>query len=357
VRDPLRRTALVLATFAAACGVGEILRLAGAPVAYLFGGLLTGIAVALARPGRVDVPSWSYTAAQALLGAAIGSVARRGITGSPSLLAALPLVVVVTIGLSLAAGIVLARRAHLGRETALLGMVAGGSAAVVAAADDPGVHADARIVAVLQYLRVGLVALTAPLLAAALYHGAGTRSPRPDPSELIDHLQSSTTLIVLSLAGVWLGRTVRLPAAALAGPLVLATAVGWTGLLPDAPVPSVAVTVGLAIIGLEIGLRFDWVTLRSLGPMAPSIAATSMALIVGCALVGWLLSRATGITLVEGYLMTTPGGINAVMGTAVGFPHVDVALVTLAQIVRLLAMVIVMPMLVRRLVGAQRVRR
>jgi hypothetical protein len=55
------------------------------------------------------------------------------------------------------------------------------------------------------------------------------------------------------------------------------------------------------------------------------------------------------LIIVEGYLMTTPGGINAVMGTAVGFPQVDVALVTIAQIVRLLAMALVMPVLVRLL--------
>jgi uncharacterized membrane protein AbrB (regulator of aidB expression) len=78
------------------------------PVAYLIGGMLAGIAIALARPGRVKLPSWSYAFAQALLGVAIGSIARTGIAGSPPLFAALPLVVVATIGLSLAAAFVLA---------------------------------------------------------------------------------------------------------------------------------------------------------------------------------------------------------------------------------------------------------
>jgi uncharacterized membrane protein AbrB (regulator of aidB expression) len=52
---------------------------------------------------------------------------------------------------------------------------------------------------------------------------------------------------------------------------------------------------------------------------------------------------------VEGYLMTTPGGINAVLGTAAGLPQVDVTLVTVAQMLRLLAAVLVVPALVRRL--------
>lgn len=189
----------VVLSAAAACGLGELLHLAGVPVAFLFGGMLAGIAIALERPGRVDLPSWSYTAAQALLGAAIGSVARTGINGSPSLLAALPIVAVVTIGLSLAAGVVLARRARLGRETALLGMIAGGSAAVVAAADDGDADADARVVAVLQYVRVAVVALTTPLLAAALAHGARAHRLAPDPSGLADHAQSTLMLVAVAV--------------------------------------------------------------------------------------------------------------------------------------------------------------
>jgi hypothetical protein len=316
--------------------------------------MLAGIAIALAWPRRVDLPSWSYTAAQALLGAAIGSVARTGISGSASLLAALPVVVIVTIGLSVADGLVLARRAHLGRGTALLGTIAGGSSAAVAAADDKRMHADTRVVAALQYLRVALVAATVPLLAAALYHGARGQTRGPDPSTLLAEAEITLWLIGLAAAGILLGRLMRLPGGALAGPLVLATVVGWLGLLPSAPVPTVVTTVGLAVIGLDIGLRFDKSTLRSLGSIAPSIASSTAALVVSCALVGWFLSRATGIPLVEGYLMTTPGGINAVFGTAVGLPQVNLPLVALAQIARQLAMVIVMPILVRQLLLRRR---
>jgi membrane AbrB-like protein len=251
--------------------------------------------------------------------------------------------------LSLAAAFVLARNGRLDRPTALLGMVAGGSAAVVAAADDEGVDADARVVAVLQYLRVVLVALTTPLVAAALAHGAKAHLPLPDHPGLPDDATGAAMVLAVAVAGIWLGRLVRLPAAALAGPLILATGLGWAGLLPDAPVPAAVAPVALAIIGLEIGMRFDVSTLRSLGEMAPAVATVTAVVIVSCALVGWLLSRATAIPLLEAYLMTTPGGINTVLAVSVGLPDVNLALVTLAQIARLLAMVIVMPVLVRRL--------
>jgi membrane AbrB-like protein len=196
---------------------------------------------------------------------------------------------------------------------------------------------------------VVLVALTTPLVAAALAHGAKAHLPLPDHPGLPDDATGAAMVLAVAVAGIWLGRLVRLPAAALAGPLILATGLGWAGLLPDAPVPAAVAPVALAIIGLEIGMRFDVSTLRSLGGMAPAVATVTAALIISCALVGWVLSRVTGVSLVEAYLMTTPGGINAVMATAVSLPHVDLALVTLAQIIRLLAMVIVMPALVRRL--------
>lgn len=69
---------------------------------------------------------------------------------------------------------VLARCGKLSLTDATLGMVPGGSAAVVSCADDLG--ADSRIVAFSQYLRVGLVGLTAP--AIALGFRRRIRTPR-----------------------------------------------------------------------------------------------------------------------------------------------------------------------------------
>ena len=195
-----RRRGLVAA--AVACGFGELLRQAGVPGAPLFAGLIVGMALALAVPPEVRVPRRVYTMAQALLGGAIGSLAQSGFTGSGLLLLLLPLVTAATVVLSLAAGELLAGRARVGRATALLGMVAGGSAAVVAAADETG--ADARVVAVLQYLRVALVAATAPLVAylmlGAHVHHHALRTP-----SVKDFMIGIAIVACVALAGPWLG--------------------------------------------------------------------------------------------------------------------------------------------------------
>jgi hypothetical protein len=333
----------------AACALGELLRMAGVPVAGLFGGMAVGLVLALAPSVQVGLPRPVYATAQALLGAAIGCLAHIGIGGSPLALAAVPLLVAATILLSLGAGTAFGRLVRVGRETALLGMVAGGSAGVVAVADE--VDADARVVAVMQYLRVAIVAVTVPLVAAIL-HGHGRRHSVADVASAGDNATSIAMLLVVGLAGWWLGGRAHLPAAALAGPLLLGIVLGWSGVLPDAPVPSAATAVAFAIIGLEIGLRFDRAAVRAVRRMVPAITALTAAMMAACAGLGALLSVLAGVPALDAYLMTTPGGINAVLAAAVSLKGVNLALVTVAQTLRMLAMVIVAPRLIRRMPGA-----
>jgi membrane AbrB-like protein len=327
-----------------------VLGQAGLPAGHLFAGLVVGMGLALATPADVRVSPRMYTAAQALLGGAIGSLAQSGSTGSGSVVLLLPVVIATMVVLSLAAGELLARCARVARSTALLGMVAGGSVAVVAAADETG--ADARVVAVLQYLRVGLVAATAPLVTYLLL-GAHTQHNAVRPPSLKDSVIGVGILACVALAGPWLGRRVRMPTAALAGPMVLGVGLGWAGAFHDAPVPPTVTAVALPVIGLEIGLRFDRTTLRSLSRMAPAACGLTAAIMLACALLGEILSLLTGISPVDGYLMTTPGGINAVLGAAVSMSGINVALVAVAQILRLLTMILFVPALVRRLTRAR----
>jgi membrane AbrB-like protein len=282
------------------------------------------------------------------MGAAIGVLAHRGISGSVSVIAALPLLVVATIALSLGAGTALARSVRIGRQTALLGMVAGGSAGVVAVADE--VDADARLVAVMQYMRVAIVALTVPVVVAVV-QAQGRRHAVADVAGSGDDLTTVTTVAAVAVAGVWLGGRLRLPAHALAGPLLLGLLLGWAGALNDASVPHAVTGFALAIVGLEIGLRFDRDAVRAVRRMAAAISVLTAAMMAGCAGLGAALSVLTGLPAVDAYLMTTPGGINAVLGAAVSVNGVNLALVTLAQTLRMLAMVVVAPRLIRLMAG------
>lgn len=200
-------------------------------------------------------------------------------------------------------------------------------------------------------MRVALVALTIPLVAAIL-QTQGHRHPPVDVPSAADDASSVAMLLAVALAGLWLGGRVRLPAPALAGPLLLGTVLGWAGVLPDAPVPHAVTAASLAIIGLEIGLRFDRAAVGALRRMAGVVSALTFAMMAGCAALAVLLSLLAGVPPLEAYLMTTPGGINAALAAAVSLNGVNLALVTLAQTLRMLAMVILAPRLIRRMARA-----
>ena len=62
------------AALAAATGAaGAALGAAGVPSSYLFGALLLGLAVAIAWPERLEVPTRGFAAAQAVTGVTLGA--------------------------------------------------------------------------------------------------------------------------------------------------------------------------------------------------------------------------------------------------------------------------------------------
>ena len=85
-------------------------------------------------------------------------------------------------------------------------------------------------------------------------------------------------------------------------------------------------------------------------PCWPAIAA----LIAACALLAVVLELMTGVTYADAYLATTPGGLYAVIATALDGGGTDPAFVFAVQALRLLIMVLAAPFLVRLLVPRPR---
>jgi uncharacterized protein len=177
MRGPAPWVALAAATGA----VGWALDAVGLPSSFLFGALLVGLVVAIARPERLAVPERVFAAGQAVTGVTLGAYLQSSALGAvgrswlPVLLAS-----AATLLLSLGAGVILARVTATDTRTAALGMVAGGASGIVGMADDLG--GDDRLVAFMQYARVLLVVLLTPLLVPLVFSAttsAGrTRSTR-----------------------------------------------------------------------------------------------------------------------------------------------------------------------------------
>ncbi|HQT73924.1 MAG TPA: AbrB family transcriptional regulator, partial [Acidiphilium sp.] len=144
----------------------------GVPSAALFAALFVATALALAGCAPEGVPRSASLAAQAVLGVVIGAL-----VSGPTLRAlaahAVPVVLVTlaTLLVSIGAGLLMGLRRDVDPTTGALALTTGGASAIVALAAELG--ADIRMVAVVQYLRVGLVTAIMPLVAAFVFHVGG----------------------------------------------------------------------------------------------------------------------------------------------------------------------------------------
>jgi len=333
---------------------GTALELLGVPAGVLFAGLLVGIGVALSGlPGPSPrgphrVPRPLDLAAQATLGVVIGTLVQpRTLTEVAAQWLPVLLVVAATLGVSVAAGVALGRRRDVGPVTGSLALTAGGASGLVSMAGELG--ADQRLVAVVQYLRVLLVTATLPVvLLVTGARGDGTARAAAPLDAPAPWWVGLLLVVVVGTAGSVLGRLARLPAGALLGPLVLAALVGAAGLSRGAEVPVPLVDVAYAVIGLQAGLSATRESLRVLRRALPAALLLTVAVLVACAGLGVALSAATGVSLLDGYLATTPGGLWAVLAASLSVGS-DVTFVLAVQVMRLLVVLLTAPLLSRLL--------
>jgi hypothetical protein len=257
-------------------------------------------------------------------------------------------IAVATLLLSLIAGALLGLHRDVTPLTGSLALVAGGASGLVAIARELG--GDDRVVSVVQYLRVGLVTASMPVVVTLIYHADKSRgSGSIAETHSAPWYLSVVMLIVLVLVGATVGKLIHLPGAGLLGPMALTVILELTGLSFGLAVPVVLVQVGYMVIGWQAGLAFTRESLRAIGRMLPAAIGLIVALGVATAGLGALLARFTGLTPLEGYLATSPGGVYAVLATAVETGS-NVTFVVAAQVVRILLMLFAAPLMARSVV-------
>lgn len=339
-----RSTLDLIGVLLAAAALAALLTWLGVPSAALFAGLAVGLGRALLVGRPLALPKQGMTGAQAVVGVSIGALV------SLSTLRAvaadwLP-VLAVTVGtllLSLVAGRLMALRAGVSRVTGAFSMIAGGASGITVMARELG--ADARMVAVLQYLRVLLIVVTMPVVAAVGFGAVGGRGGAP-----VDDgpgLWVGLLFTVVSVgAGIPLGRLARLPVASLLGPMLVAATLDLTGLSRDADVPALLEAVAFLVIGLQVGLSFTRDSLRVVGRALPLALLLIVGLVLASAGLGAVLAVTADVSPLTAYLATTPGGLYAVLATATD-SGADATVVLAVQVLRLFVMLLTAPLLSR----------
>lgn len=322
--------------------LGLLLGTLAIPSPLLFAGLVAGLAWALLVGRRIEVPGAVATGSHTVVGVTIGTLLDLGTLQvvAANWLAVL-LVVVATLVLSVLAGLLLRLHRGITPMTGVFAMIAGGASGIIVMARETG--ADERMVAVLQYLRVLLIVLLMPVAATAFFDAP----TRPDPVTTDNGPGWAVGLlftVVCVAVGLALGRLSRMPVASLLGPMLAAAAANLGGVSYGAQVPGPVTAAAFLVIGLQVGLSFTRASLRTVGSILPLAAALTLGLIASCAGLGVLLARMTGVTPLDGYLATTPGGLYAVLATATD-SDADPVFVLAVQVLRLFAMLLTAPLL------------
>lgn len=339
-----------LVTGAAAALSGAAAQALGVPGAWLVAALVVAVIAGLLRPDHPKVSLPFLSAAQAVIGTMLGSVFQPGVL--PAITGHLPElagILVVTIGVSLLSGLVIGRASPVSRESATLGTLPGGASAMISMSIDAG--ADTRTVALMQYLRVVIVVLSASLVARVLAGPALSNIPSGSaaPGSSAPALWPGYVLApVVAIVGSWAGRKLRLPTGAFLGPIILALLCSAFNLFT--PVwPAVVPQMAYVVIGFYVGFLFDKESLLQAGKLIPLMIANTVFLIAVCAATGLLFARIVGASPLTGYLATSPGGMDSIAIIAIG-GGADISLVLSVQTLRLFTIVFTGPWIARAVI-------
>jgi uncharacterized protein len=327
---------------ALSAGIGAFLLWLHAPAALMLGPLIAAMMLA-AGGGRVRFPLPPFVVAQGIIGCLIARMVPLTIIGDILdhwlLFTAGVLFVVAASSLL---GWLMTRLQILPGTTALWGTSPGAASVMTIMAESYG--ADIRLVAVMQYLRVVLVAAIAALVAKLFGVSASQGSAAIVWFPPIVWLPLAETL-ALAVAGPLVARALRIPAGAFLVPMVagiVLTHFGWLAI----ELPAWLLAASYALVGWNIGLRFTRPLLIHAARALPRIVGCTVLLIALCGLVALMLVYGAGVDPLTAYLATSPGGSDSIAIIAAS-TDVDVSFVMAMQTVRMVAVLFLAPVLTK----------
>jgi uncharacterized protein len=332
------------------------MRAAQLPAALMLGPMIAAIGFALGG-AKVCLSRTFALGAQTVLGCLIAKSFNAG------LLSVLATHWATLIGLSAATlvmtaalGLLITRRGWLPGTAAIWGLSPGAASVMVLLADEHG--ADKRIVALMQYSRIILVAFAAVAVAQVLGDPGGSanllvssagRALWSPPLHALGFLEA----IALALAGALSAKLTRRSSAALFVPAFGGAALQAAGLM-TIELPPLIPAIAFGVIGWYVGLSFTREAFAYCLTILPRMMAAIVAMIVMCGLLSMLLAVMVPNTdPLTAYLSMTPGGMDTAVVIA-ATTNVSLPLVLSAQMVRLIIVMIAGPSMAKAVAGWRR---
>ncbi len=334
----------------AAVAIGTVVEYFGLPGAHFFGGVIVGVCIAIFRLAKGNIPPWAFEGALAVTGVVLGTyVTPASLESVATNIIPVTLISIGTLAISILMGLLLSRVTTISLPTALLGMLAGGSAMNVVTGDH--IKADVRMVTFMHLVRLMMVLIATPILIHFVFapHIRVPLFAAASPESAAPFMASFLFTIAVSLIGFWLAWVLPYSGSMLLTPLFLAAALMLMPALRDLVPPEGFREFAAIIIGLQVGSRFNSDALKRARKHFFIVLLLMSVVIAVCGLFAWILAATTTMTALTAYLATNPGGRTAVVALAFT-TGADTTTVLAIQTLRLLMMTVLAPLVIRFLV-------
>ena len=337
------RFALALAIGSAGGALANWLQV---PLAWMLGAMVTTtLAAAMGAPLAMPRPLRHVMVA--VLGVMLGS----GFT--PEILprlgewtVSLGALVIYSAAAGIACMVYFQRCAGYDRTTAYFAAMPGGLSEMILAGGAFG--GDARIISLTHAARV-LFVVTALPLAFQILLGYEPTPPVAADQDLLQGLtlREGALLLGCGVVGFFAATLLKLPAAAIIGPMILSAALHLAG-ISEAKPPDLLVAVAQVVIGTSVGCRFADVSARLILRALGFAAGSTVILLATSMVFALLVNAVTGLPLAGLVLAYAPGGL-AEMSLIALVLSVETAFVATHHMLRIFLIVVLAPLVFKRL--------
>ncbi|OLN22071.1 hypothetical protein BTO30_11290 [Domibacillus antri] len=338
---------------------GFLLSLTGLSIGWMLGTLITAALISFVKPnflGAKGTPKYWLYIGQCILGIELGQKINLSvITVFQQHWAVIVAMLLLSIVFSLISGFALWKFSRTDMMTSFLGTAPGGMSAMPAMAEE--VDANTAIVSIIQTMRVFLVIFIIPIVMSALiFHPPAqpvveTAAPPFEWNQLL----WTAILAVMAYGGYHLGKKLKSPAPWLIGSMVAVAIVQsisstFVGHDMVAFWPHSVMVISQVIIAVSIGSHFRKEMFIGLKQTLSVAFIGTIVFIAAMFVCAYVVSKVTGIAFITAALAFAPGGVAEMATTAVVL-DADSTFVVAVQVLRIIAICLVMPPIYKLLHG------
>ncbi|WP_394173386.1 AbrB family transcriptional regulator [Guptibacillus hwajinpoensis] len=341
---------LILVAF----GVGFLFDLLNIPAGWLLGAMLVGVYYRL-MINDIAYPNLLFDLSLAVIGVSIGiSIKVSMFKEVANYLLPLAVSMMILLVASWILGKILNRYSNLDAKTALFCCLPAGASVMMALSKE--YKANLGIVAAFQTVRIMMLVATIPIVAGLMSSFLSTKEVESSSlGQVADNalpmwlaVFSYLFLIVLTLV---VAKKWRIPIAPFLYSILLAF-LFHVLIQPLPPMPNLGVGLGMAMLGVIIGVRFDRKSLADIKQIGWTSVAILLAFFFLTFVVTFVFYLMTPLDFTTSLLAIVPAGAPQMASVAASL-QLDASVVAAMQVIRLLVLILIIPALVPFLVSKE----